>query len=63
MSHDTASVHEGELKPKAFFIHPGVHRRLKLHVINHGGTMQASVEEAVSEWLDKREAELQAEEK
>ncbi|MEJ1464991.1 MAG: hypothetical protein RPU15_17245 [Candidatus Sedimenticola sp. (ex Thyasira tokunagai)] len=51
-------VQESEiLRPKALFVHPGVHRRLKKHLATKGGYMQQATEEAVTDWLDKKETE------
>lgn len=66
MEHKTADVQEHQEyapRPKPLWIHPRVHQRLKSHLANHGGSLQEAAKEAVNEWIDKREAELLAEEK
>jgi hypothetical protein len=50
-----APPEQNKLKPNAIFIEPAVHRRLKNHVVNNGGTMQADAERAVEDWLGKQE--------
>lgn len=46
-------------RPKGLFVHPNVHRRLKLFIVATGGSMQEATEEAVNEWLDRKEKEMQ----
>lgn len=43
-------------KPKALFVEPSVHRRLKTYIAQNGGSMQRAAEEAVNTWLHQREA-------
>lgn len=51
-------VHEQDTpRPKALFVKPDIHRRLKKASYTYGMSMQSATEEAVEEWLAKKEQE------
>ncbi|WP_275098091.1 hypothetical protein [Sedimenticola hydrogenitrophicus] len=62
MSVQKQTVHEQYApRPKALFVKPDIHSRLKKASYTYCVSMQNATEEAVEEWLAKKEKEQEAE--
>lgn len=57
MNENTEQNQTPTSKPKGLFVHPDIHRRMKLYAVAKGRSLQEATEEVINQWLDANEKE------